>query len=72
MNIPGIGRMITIWDEVLFKLRVSLDGMVTRKEVFLESSHRIESHLDVVVEVVDIQRSVSFEFCLDEELIEFW
>ena len=72
MNIPGIGRMITIWDEVLFKLRVSLDGMVTRKEVFLESSHRIESHLDVVVEVVEIQRSVSFEFCLDEELIEFW
>ena len=53
-------------------MRVSFDGMVARKEVFSESSHRIETHLDVVVEVLEIQSSVSFEFCLDEELIEFW
>ena len=57
--------MITIWDEVLCKLRLSFDGLVTRKEVFSESSHRIESHLDVVVEVLDIQSIVSFDLCLD-------
>ena len=48
------------------------DGLVTRKEIFLESSHCIEAHLDVVIEVLDIHRSDSFDFCLDEELIEFW
>ena len=46
--------------------------MVTRKEVFSESSHRIETNIDVVVDFFEIQSSVSFEFCLDEELIEFW
>ena len=61
-----------IWDELFCKLRVSFDLLVTSKEVFLESSHRIESHIDVVVEFLDIQSSVSFEFYLDEELIEFW
>ena len=55
-----------------FKLRVSFDGMVIRKEVFSDSSHRIETHIDMVKEVLDIKRSVFFEFCLDEELIEFW
>ena len=45
--------------------------MVTKKEVFLESSHLIEAHLYVVVEVLDVHRSVSFEFCIDEDLIEF-
>ena len=69
MYITGIGRVITIWDEVFFKLRVSFDGMVIRKEVFYESSHHIETHLDVVKEVLEIQSSASFEFCLDEELI---
>ena len=64
--------MITIWDKVFFKLRVSFDGLVIRKEVLSESSHRIERHLDLVKEVLDIQSSFSFEFCLDEELIEFW
>ena len=63
--------MITIWDEVLFKLRVSFDGLVIRKEVFSESSHRIETHLDLVKEVLEIQSSVYFELCLDEDLIEF-
>ena len=64
--------MIAIWDKVLFKLRVSFDGLVTRKEIFSDSSHRIERHIDVVKEVLEIQSSVSFEFYLDEELIEFW
>ena len=63
--------MITIWDEVLFKIRVSFDGLVNRKKVLLESSHRIETHLDVVVEVIEVQSSVNFEFYLDEEFIEF-
>ena len=64
--------MITIWDEVLFKLRVPFDGLIIIKEVFFESIHRIEKHLDVVKEGLEIQSSVYFEFCLDEELIEFW
>ena len=72
MGIPGVGRVIVIWDEVFFKLRVYFDGLVIRKEVLSESSHRIERHLDVVKEILEIKSSVSFEFCLDEELIEFW
>ena len=64
--------MIATCDEVLFKLRVSFDGLVTRKEVFSESSHHIEAHLDVFIEVLYIQSSVSFELYIDEELIEFW
>ena len=47
-------------------------GLVIRREVLSESSHRIETHLDVVKEIIEIQSSVSFELCLDEELIEFW
>ena len=72
LDIPGIGRLIVIWDEVFFKLRVSFDGLVIKKEVLSESSHRIETHIDVVKEVIEIQSSVYFEFCLDEELIEYW
>ena len=64
--------MIAIWEKVFFKLRVSFDGLVIRKEVFSESSQRIETHLDVVKEVLEIHSSASFEFCLDEELIESW
>ena len=71
MDIPGIGRVIAIWNEVFFKLRMSFDGLVTRKEVFPESIHIIEAHLDVVIEVLEIHSIVSFEFCIDEELIEF-
>ena len=63
MDIPGIGRVITIWYEVFCKLRVSFDGLVTRKEVFSESIHLIVAHIDVVVEVLEIQICVSFEFC---------
>ena len=65
LDILGIRRVIAIWDEVFYKLRVSFNGLVTRKEVLSESSHRIETHLDVVKEVLEIQSSVSFEFCLD-------
>ena len=54
MSIPIIGRVIMIWDEVFFKLRVSFDGMVSRKKVFLERSHRIEAHIYVVVEVLEV------------------
>ena len=72
MDIPGIGRVIPFWDEVFFKMRVSFDGLVIRKEVFYESSHLIETYIDVVKEVLEIQSSVSFEFCLYEDLIEFW
>ena len=72
LKILRIGRVITIWDEVLFTLRVSFDGMVSSKKVLSEFSHRIETHLDVVVEVLEVQSSVSFDFCLNEELIEFW
>ena len=61
--------MITIWDKVLFKLKVSFDGLVIRKELFSDYSNCIETHMDVVKEVLDIQSSVYFEFCIDEELI---
>ena len=54
--------VITIWDEVFYKLRVSFYGLVTSKEVFSGSSHRIEAHINVAVGVLDIQSSVSFEF----------
>ena len=64
--------MIAICYEVLFKIRFYFDGLVIRNEVITESSHRIETHIDVVKEVIEIQSSVSFEFCIDKELIEFW
>ena len=70
--IPRIGRVIPIWDKLFFKLRVSFYGLVSRKKVFSESSRRIETHLNVVLEVLEVQSSVAFELCLDEEFIEFW
>ena len=57
--------MFAFWDEVSFKIRVSFDGLVIRKEVFSESSQHIERHLDVVKEFLEIQISVSFEFYID-------
>ena len=51
---------------------MSFDGLITRNTVFSESSHHIETHIDVVVEVVEVQGSVSFKLCIDEELIVFW
>ena len=59
-------------EKVFFKIIVYFDGLVIRKEIFSESSQRIERHIDVVEEVLKIQISVSFELCLDEEHIEFW
>ena len=72
MDIPVVGRVIAIWDKVFFKLRVSFDGLVIRKEVFSESSNCIETHIEVVKEVLEIQSSLYFDFYLDEELIELW
>ena len=69
LNIKIIGRVITIWDEVFFKIRVTFDGLVSRKKFFSDSSHCIETHIDVIVEVLEVHSSTSFEFCLDEELI---
>ena len=54
MIIPRIGRVIMIWDEVLFKLRVYFDGLVIRKKVLSESSHRNETHIYVVIEVLEV------------------
>ena len=70
--IPRIGNAIVIWDKVYFKLRVYFDGMLSSKKVFLDSSNRIETHLYVVIEVLEVQSSATFEFFLDEELIELW
>ena len=72
MKLPRIGRVITIWDELFCKLIVSVDVMVTRKKVFSESSNRIETHIDISVEVIKVHISGSFEFYLDEEFIESW
>ena len=71
LKIPILGRMFTIWDKIIFKLIVSYDVMLTSKKVFLKSSHRIETHLDVVIEVIEVQISVSFEFCIDDDFIKF-
>ena len=60
MDIPGVGRVFAIWDKLFSKIRVSFGGQVISKEVFSESSHLIERHLDVVEEVLKIQSSVSF------------
>ena len=48
------------------------DGLVNSKKVLLKSSNSIETHLDVVVEVIEVQNSVSFELCLDDDFVEFW
>ena len=72
LDIPGVGRVFAIWDKVFFKIRVSFDGLVISKDIFSDSSHRIERHLDVVKEDIKIHISVSFKLCLDEDLIEFW
>ena len=64
LDIPGTGRVIAIWDEVLFTISVSFVGLVNRKEVFYESNQRIDTHIDVVIEVLEIQISVSFNLFL--------
>ena len=70
--IPIIGRVIKIWDEVLFKLIVSFYVLIRKKKVLLESIHHIETHIDVVIEVLEVYISVKFEFCLDEDFAELW
>ena len=72
MRIPIIGGGVTIWEKVLFKLRVYFYGMVSMKEVFQEYSHRINTNLDVVVEFLEVHSSAAFELYLDEEFIGFW
>ena len=61
--------MIGIWDKLFFKLRVSVDVLVIRKKFFSEFSHCIETHLGVVVEVLEVHSSAAFNLCLDEEFI---
>ena len=72
LDIPGVGRVIAIWDKVFFKLRVYFGGLVIRKEVLYESSHHSKTHIDVDLEFLRFQSSVAFDFCLDGEFIHFW
>ena len=55
----------------ILKMRAYFDVLLTRKKVFSESSHLIERHIGVVVEVLEVHISASFEFCLDEEFVDF-
>ena len=71
LNIPRTGRVITIWYKVLCKIRGSVDVLITSNRVFSESSHRIGKHIDVVVEVLEVQSIISFGLYLDEEFVEF-
>ena len=48
---------------------MSFDVLVSRKKVFSESSCRIETRLDVVVEVLEVQVGVDFGLCIDKEFI---
>ena len=59
------GDVIGIWDNVFFKIIVLIDVQEIRKEVFSEFSYCIERHIDVVIEILEIQSSVSFDFYLD-------
>ena len=72
LSISITGRVIIIWEELLFKIIVSSDGLVIRKKVSSESSNCIETHIDVVVEVLETHISVFFDLCLGEDFIEFW
>ena len=69
LNTQRIGRVITIWNEVFCTLILSVGRLVTRNKCLSESSHRIAIHIDVVVEVLKAQSSISVDFCLDEEVI---
>ena len=66
-----IGGMIIIWYEILFKLRVYFDKLVSTKKVLLESSYRIETCIDVVENFIEVQISVAFELYFDDDFIEF-
>ena len=49
-----------IWHKLFVKIGVSFDVLVISKEVFLESIRRIDTHLDIVVENIEVQSSVFF------------
>ena len=72
LNISIIVRVIEICNELFCKLTGYFDGLVTRNKIFSNSIHRIDIHLDVVVEVHKVQSIFSFEFCSDEDFIEYW
>ena len=72
IRVPRIRTVIMIWDEIFFKLRVSFYGLVRRKKVLSDSIHRIDKHIDVVVEVIEVHSSVAFGLCIDENFIEVW
>ena len=54
LNITRIGKLITILNEIFFKLRVSFDGLVSKKKIFMEYINHIDTHIDVVVEVLEV------------------
>ena len=72
MFITIIGSPRTICHKVLFNFRVSFDGLLSRKEILLESSNRINIHIGEIVDIPEVQSNVSFELCIDEKFIEFW
>ena len=61
-----------IWHKLFVKFGVLFDVMVCSKEVFSESIHRIETHLDLFVENIEVQISIAFKLCLYEQFISFW
>ena len=46
--------------------------LLISKKVPSESIHYIDTHFDVIVEVLEVHISVAFDICLDEDFIEFW
>ena len=44
--------------------------MASSKNFLSERSHCIDTNIDVVVEVIEVQISVVFELCLDKDFIE--
>ena len=64
-------RVISICYKVSFKIRESFDELLSMKKVLSESCRRIETHIDVVVEFLEVQISVAFDLYFDEEFIEF-
>ena len=59
-------------EQGIFKFRISFDGIVSSKKLFSQSINRIKIHFDVIVEDIEVQISVSFEFYLDEEFVKCW
>ena len=46
--------------------------LVSRNKVFSHYIQRIETRFAVVVEVFEVDISFDFEFCPEEDFIEFW